>query len=77
VADLHPIVNPFDDINRHIIHSFPISADAEKTYITSSAGFNRQFDIWKTLNFSGNYADEDISGRAPAEAKRGREEYDQ
>jgi hypothetical protein len=51
-------------------------SSAEKTYITSSAGFNRHFEIWKTLNFSLDYADEDISGRAPAGAKRGRNEYD-
>ena len=48
-----------------------------KTYITLSAGFNREFEIWKTLNFSWDYADEDLSGRAPARAKRGRGEYDQ
>jgi hypothetical protein len=49
----------------------------EKTYITSSAGFNRQFEIRKILNFSWDYADKDISGEVHARAKRGRGEYDQ
>jgi hypothetical protein len=57
-------------------NSRPPVSSAEKTYITFSAGFNRHFEILKTLNFSQDYADKDLSGRAPAGAKRGRDEYD-